>query len=140
MKYIIVVYNIFFFLRMAQPPDEKDEKLAFIIKLFNKGNIKCANLNDLDGLLIPREILMSREIYKQLKEDIPDLKTILSSSYLTCLQSTAEQVQKWPLLNLMRQILRSYHYKMVPKKLSNGYTPDGKKKYKRMFIIQKMII
>lgn len=115
-----------------------EEKIGYIIKIFNKGNIQCSSLAELDGLVIPREVLLSREIYKQLKEEIPELKTMLSSSYLTSLQSTAEQSQKWPLLNLMRQLLRSFKYKMMPKKVSDGYTLDGKKKYKRLFIIEKM--
>ena len=46
--------------------------------------------------------------------------------------------QKWPLLNLVRQVLRSCHYKMTPKRVSAGYTKDGKKIFKRMFIIEKL--
>jgi hypothetical protein len=34
--------------------------------------------------------------------------------------------------------LRSCNYKLTPKRVSDGYTVDGKKKYKRMFIIEKM--
>ena len=66
------------------------------------------------------------------------LKKIFNSSYLTALQSTAENNQKCPLLNLIRQILKSIHYKMTPKRISAGYTKDGKKIFKRMFIIEKL--
>ena len=81
---------------------------------------------------------MNREIYKGLKLTIPDLKSLFSSSYLTALQEPAEKKQKWPLLNLIRQVLRSCNFKLTPKRISDGYTIDGKKKYKRMFIIEKM--
>ena len=73
-----------------------------------------------------------------MKEEISILKQVFTSSALTSLQSTAEDIQKWPLLNLVRQILRSCHYKMTPKRTSAGYTKDGKKIYKRMFIIEKL--
>ena len=46
--------------------------------------------------------------------------------------------QKWPLLNLVRQVLLSSGYNMKPKRLSDGYTKDGIKKYKRIFIVEKL--
>lgn len=115
-----------------------ETKTKVILDFLNKGNIVCTQLNDLNGMLLPREIFFNETIYKQLKEKIPELKNIFSSSYLTGLQAPAEDLQKWPQLNLMRQILRSCNFKLTPKRVSDGYTIDGKKKYKRMFIIEKM--
>jgi len=109
-----------------------------MINFLNKSSIVCNNINDLNGMLIPREIFMNEERYKNIKEDIPELKKIFSSSYLTSLQETAQDKQRWPLLNLIRQLLRSCNYKLTPKRVSDGYTLDGKKKYKRMFIVEKM--
>ncbi len=109
-----------------------------MINFLNKASIVCNNINDLNGMLIPREIFMNEERYKNIKEDIPELKKIFSSSYLTSLQETAQDKQRWPLLNLIRQLLRSCNYKLTPKRVSDGYTLDGKKKYKRMFIVEKM--
>ena len=114
------------------------EKTKLIIDFLNKGQITCAALNDLNGMLLPRELFFNDTIYKQLKEKIPELKQLFSSSYLTALQAPAENIQKWPQLNLMRQVLRSCHFKLTPKRVSDGYTVDGKKKYKRMFIIERM--
>jgi hypothetical protein len=114
------------------------EKTKLIIDFLNKGQIACAVLNDLNGMLLPRELFFNDTIYKQLKEKIPELKQLFSSSYLTALQAPAENIQKWPQLNLMRQVLRSCHFKLTPKRVSDGYTVDGKKKYKRMFIIERM--
>ena len=112
-----------------------------ILDFLNKGNIPCKTLADLDGMLVPRELFFQPETYKQLKEQqIPELKTIFSSSYLTSLQTTAETAQRWPLLNLIRQVLRSSNFKLTPKRVADGYTLDCKKKYKRLFIIEKMKI
>lgn len=109
------------------------------IKLFlNKCKIPFTHLNEIDGLLIPRETLLDLQTYDSVKDEISILKQIFNSSYLTSLQSTAEENQKWPLLNLVRQVLKSCHYKMSPKRVSAGYTKDGKKVFKRMFIIEKM--
>ena len=115
-----------------------DEKTKRMIEFLNKATIVCSAITDLNGMLLPRELFMNREIYKGLKLTIPDLKSLFSSSYLTALQEPAEKKQKWPLLNLIRQVLRSCNFKLTPKRISDGYTIDGKKKYKRMFIIEKM--
>jgi hypothetical protein len=118
--------------------DTAAKNMKIIIDFLRKGNIECHSLNDLNGMLIPREIFFNDTIYKELKERIPLLKNIFSSSYLTALQAPAEKNQRWPLLNLIRQVLRSSNFKLTPKRVSDGYTLDGKKKYKRMFIIEKM--
>ena len=117
-----------------------DTNMKIIVDFLNKGNITCESLNDLNGMLVPREMFFNDTIYKDLKVQIPQLKNIFSSSYLTALQASAEKNQRWPLLNLIRQVLRSSSFKLTPKRVSDGYTLDGIKKYKRMFIIEKMKI
>lgn len=109
------------------------------IKVFlNKCKIVCSDLSELNGIIIPREIFLDKELYLSVKDEIPKLKQIFTSSALTGLQSNAEENQKWPLLNLVRQVLKSCNYKMTPKRISAGYTKDGKKIYKRMFIIESL--
>ena len=46
---------------------------------------------------------------------------------MTSLQTNAPGKQKWPLLNLVRQILKAIDYKMTPQRKSNGYTKRWKK-------------
>ena len=89
----------------------------------------------LHGQLIPREMLLNNSIYADIKKRIPELKKLFSSSAMTSLQESAEANQKWPLLNLVRQILHGYKYEMKPIRKSDGYTPEGVKKYKRFFQI-----
>jgi hypothetical protein len=50
------------------------------------------------------------------------------------------QNQKWPLINIVRQILSSIGYKLVPIRKANGYSKDNQKLYKRLFKIQKLIL
>ncbi len=110
-----------------------------IVKEFlNKCGIVFEDYKMLDGMLIPRETLLSQEKYENIKEDLIKMKKMYSSGALTALQKSAETKQKWPLLNLVRQILKSNNYKMDPIRKSNGYTNEGKKKYLRFFIIKKI--
>ena len=99
-----------------------------VINFLKKCQIQFDVENQLEGQLIPREILLSKEIYKEVKNDIIELKKRFSSSSLTSLQKTAESGQKWPLLNLVRQILKTCNYQMKPVRRSDGYEKDGKKK------------
>lgn len=117
------------------------DKINNIIKLLNIEHIiNIHQQQNLNGLLIPREILLDDAMYDKIKMNIPLLKQFFSSSTMTSLQSDADTHQKWPLLNLIRQLLRAYNYKLVPKRICDGRTNDGKKKYKRMFIVEKMKI
>lgn len=107
-----------------------------ILTFLKKCNLIKENEEELEGLVILRETLLSKEKYEEIKEHINELKKIHSSSALTSLQSTALKNQKWPLLNLIRQILRVNGYLMKPHRQSNGYDDDGRKKYIRYFIIE----
>ena len=106
-------------------------------KILEESGIHFENEDELNGMLIPREHLLDITKYEKVKPKIPDLKKVFSSSLLTSLQKTAELHQKWPLLNLVRQILAMYGYHLVPVRKSDGYTLDGIKKFKRYFQIEK---
>lgn len=111
-----------------------DEESKCILKY---AGLDFPDVSDFDGILIPREQLLSDLKYDEIKKLIPDLKKNFSSSFMTSLQKNAEKVQKWPLLNLVRQILHIYNYQMEPIRKANGYTLEGVKKYKRFFQINK---
>ena len=108
-------------------------------KFLNDAGINFENLEDLDGQMIPREEFLNPLKYGQLKDRIIELKKLYSSSSLTGLQNGAEKKQKWPLLNIVRQLLHVYKMEMEPIRKSDGYTPEGVKKYKRYFVIRKTI-
>lgn len=109
-----------------------------IKKFLNKCNIVFDEFSQLEGMNIPRETFLSKEVYNKVKNDIEEIKKFYSSGSMTSLQKNAETSQKWPLLNLVRQILKSNNYLMHPIRKSNGYTKDGKKKYLRYFVLKKI--
>jgi hypothetical protein len=105
--------------------------------ILNIIGIEFNEIADLNGLSILRDQLLSDNKYDEVKKLLPELKKIYSSSLMTSLQKNADKSQKWPLLNLVRQILNTHDYKMEPIRKSDGYTLEGIKKYKRYFLIKK---
>lgn len=115
------------------------EKKDIILVILQKSGIVSENYETLENLIISREILLDNEKYNNIKTYLKDLKKIdnFSSSTLTCLHNSAESKQKWPLLNLIRQILKVKNFRMIPIRKSDGKDKSGKKKYKRFFRIEK---
>ena len=107
-----------------------------IICVLSEIGIKIEKIDDANGLFIEREQLLSDAKYDEVKKLIPQLKQTYSSSFLTSLQKDADKTQKWPLLNLVRQMFSIHGFKMEPIRKSNGYTLEGIKKYKRFFLIR----
>lgn len=114
------------------------EKLT--INFLKKIGINVNTIQEIDGITITRDGLLDKEKYESVKELIPELKKSFSSSFLTSLQKTATTSQKWPLLNLLRQILNQNQFNMMPIRKSDGRDKNGKKRYKRYFIIKKKVI
>ena len=103
-----------------------EESQKIVNEFLNKCSIVFEDFNQLDGMLIPRDLLLSKDKYEIVKEDIDKMRELYSSGSLTSLQKTAKDNQKWPLLNLVRQILKSNNFKMDPIRKSNGYTKKEK--------------
>jgi hypothetical protein len=116
-----------------------EENSLKLIKVFlSQCGIEFENFQDLDGMIIPREILLSENTYLKIKPMILELKKIFSSSSHTSMQMIAFKKQRWPLINLVRQVLRSCEYSLAPKRICDGYGKDGQKKFRRIFIINKL--
>lgn len=114
---------------------------TLLLDFLNQCGFSCQNISSLDSnYRISREILVNNAInYRDIvKKFVPIFKKYMSSSQCTALHSCAESNQRWPLLNLVRQVLRFMNYQLKPIRLSAGYTPSGKKKYNRFFEIQKL--
>ena len=110
-----------------------NEESKTILKIIG---IEFNEIDDLNELTVLRDQLLSDKKYEEVKKLLPELKKIYSSSLMTSLQKNADKSQKWPLLNLVRQILSTHNYKMEPIRKSDGYTLEGVKKYKRYFLIK----
>lgn len=90
----------------------------------------------LENVYIKRDKIIAAELYEKMEKDIQKLKEKFSTSSITSLQESAKQRQKWPLLNLIRQLLKINGFVMTPIRKSAGYNAAGKKKYDRYFFIE----
>ena len=117
----------------------EENKKNIIFKILYLSGIQINTYEDLDGMIISRDILLDQQRYNDIKEFLINLKKLnnFSSSTLTCLHTGADIKQKWPLLNLVRQILKVKHYRMIPVRKSDGKDKNGKKRYKRFFRLEK---
>ena len=121
--------------------DEIMENENIILQILAKsGFVLTQDISELNGIMIPRDLLINDEKYEIVKEYLEQLKKhkLFSSTFLTSLHKDAEKKQKWPLLNLVRQILKVNSYRMKPIRKSAGKTKLGKKKYIRFFLIDKL--
>lgn len=115
------------------------ENKDIILVILQKSGIVSDDYNTLEHLIISRDILLDNEKYNNVKKYLNELKKVknFSSSTLTCLHNSAETKQKWPLLNLIRQILKVKNFRMIPIRKADGKDKNGKKRYKRFFRIEK---
>ena len=118
-----------------------DEESKSVLKVVG---FEFDELKDVEGSIIPREVLLSDNKYDEVKKLIPELKKNYSSSFMTSLQKNADKSQKFPLINLVRQILNVYDYKMEPIRKSDGYTLEDIFKLRKnillMILIKMMIL
>jgi hypothetical protein len=110
-----------------------------IVGFLKSIGIPCDSLDTLDGTIIDRDLLLDSDKYSKAIREIPSLKEIFSSSNMTSLQDTASESQKWPLINLVRQVVRACSFEMEPARLSAGYDKlTKKKKFRRVFRFTKV--
>ena len=102
------------------------------------GEFGIHDLENIDGTYLERDLFLNDVIYKRVKENIVELKQYFSSSLMTSLQENADSKQKFPLINIVRQLLKVKFYRMEPIRKANGYDKSGKKLYKRYFLIKKI--
>lgn len=105
--------------------------LTQILALLNQINIKTLE----DASYIDRELLISQDTVKKFYNRADELRKIYSSDRLTSLHKNALDKQRYPAINLLRQILREHDYRLVPHVVNKGY--DGKTKIvERYFSIE----
>lgn len=106
------------------------------IEILKSVGLSATTKQELIGAIIERDTLLNIILYNDLKPHIEELKKTFSSSSFTCLQKDAEKVQKWPFINLVRQMLMTYGLSLEPFRKADGYKKDGTKRFKRYFIIK----
>ena len=105
--------------------------LTQILALLNQININSIE----EASYIDRDLLMSQDTVKKFYSRADELRKVYSSDRLTSLHKNAQEKQKYPAINLLRQVLKEHDYKLEPHLINKGY--DGKTKIvERYFSIE----
>lgn len=116
-----------------------NSKVNSIFKLFNLMGYEIKSLEELETITLNHKSLQSPELIHKLIKFKSELKKIYDSHILTCLHSNSKIKQKFPAINMVRQILKCNGYKLKPKVISHGYNPITKNKIlERFFTIEKL--
>lgn len=117
----------------------ESKRYESIKKLLNILGYKVNNLTDIENLSIDHSQLRAKDIKDKFYKLIPEMREIYDSHYLTCLHINSNKKQKFPAVNMIRQILKYNGYKLTPKVISKGYNPFTKHKIiERFYIINKL--
>jgi len=110
------------------------DKFDLLKDIFSALEIKIDNRYDISNLILRQETLRCKNLIDQLNEKVPNLKTFYNSSKLTCLHKNSLNKQKFPAVNMFRQILKCNSFKMEPYVISKGYDKfSGKKIVERYY-------
>tara|TARA_Y100001970_G_scaffold281092_1_gene391167 strand:- start:101 stop:481 length:381 start_codon:yes stop_codon:yes gene_type:complete len=119
---------------MESKQKNNDEKYELLLKLLKIIHIDVEDKELLNGYTFERNILLKQEVIDKYYDMIKNLKKQYTSDMLTCLHMNSINKQKFPGINMLRQILKSNGFKLKPKVVSMGYAGDIKM-VKRFFVI-----
>ena len=110
------------------------QKYELLLKLLKIINIDIEEKDSLLNYTFERDILLDQTVIDKYYEMIKNLKKNYTSDMLTCLHMNSTIKQRFPGINMLRQILKCNSLKLKPKVVSMGYIGDVKM-VKRFFTI-----
>ena len=113
-------------------PDEMQEICSIL-------NDPCKTEKELFAIMVQREVLLSEDVLEKLRNMVSRLKGKYKSDGLNCLHQNREIKQKFPGINLVRQIFKCNGYHLKPIFYSKGYCKhSGKKIMQRNFKVVRL--
>ena len=126
------------FSKIEERQENKKKQIELLLRMFKLLNYDIEEVSELTNLTIQRDILLHKNTKQKFLDLIPEFKLVYKSSYLNCLHDNSIYKQKFPAINIMRQVLKCNYLSLTPKIVSNGYEKvTGKKKVSRIFTIEK---
>ena len=112
----------------------KENKLLIkLLKIIDESIDK----KNLMNIVIDHELLKRNDIIDKFRKLIPELKRQYNSNMLNCLHKNSVSKQKFPAVNMLRQILKCNDLKLVPFVICNGYNKaNGRKIVIRKYKIE----
>jgi hypothetical protein len=113
------------------------DKFDLLKDIFSALEIKVDERTDISNIILRQDTLKSNTLITDLNNKVPNLKSYYNSSKLTCLHKNSLDKQKFPAVNMFRQILKCNSFKMEPYVISKGYDKfSGKKLVERYYRIR----
>ena len=115
------------------------KKEDILKKMLNIIGINCQTIEEVQGRQFPRDLLLDSQVVQELMVLKPLIRSSgYKSGKLTSLHKNNETQQKFPGINMVRQVLKCNGYKLHPYVISLGYDQEtGKKLTMRKFNIHK---
>ena len=118
-----------------------ESNFELIKEIFNiiEKPINCEE--DLLNITLNQKYLRNEKFKNKIITMIPKLKQKYQSHKLTCLHNNSLEKQKFPTINMIRQILKCNNLKLQPYVVCNGYDKNTNNKiWERFFLIKKLDI
>jgi hypothetical protein len=105
-----------------------------------KIGIKFESIDELEGKVLERDILLLEDVASYMLSFQDKIKDSgYKTGTLTSLHKNNNDKQKWPQVNILRQLLKCNKLRLKPFTKSNGYNKStGKKNVIRFYRIEKL--
>ena len=134
--------NVFVYKKTSTDFEKEEKKnkikLDMLKDLFSVLHIDIKTKFDLINVELDRHALLQEPFYSYVINYKQKLKTLYKTSHYNCLHTNSETKQKFPSINLLRQILKSNELRLYPQYRCLGYDDNKKKIVQRYFIIQHL--
>ena len=120
--------------------DKTNSGIGLIKDMLKVMFIEFDTLDDLEGKVIERDVLLMENVSKHLLSFQDKIKESgYKTGTLTSLHKNNNSKQKWPEVNILRQLLKCNGIKLRPFTKSNGYDKKtGKKNVIRYYRFEKL--
>ena len=116
-----------------------NSKFDLIKEIFNIIEKSITSEEDLLNITLNQKYLRNEKFKEKIITIIPKLKQKYKSHTLTCLHNNSLDKQKFPTINMIRQILKCNELKLQPYTICKGYDKITKEKIlERYFIIKEI--
>ena len=111
-------------------------KQELLFKLLRLIHFNVTKIEDIHNIDIDQNTLKDFNIVEDYYKMMPELKTHYNSEYLTCLHKNSLKKQRFPAVNMLRQILKCNNLKLKPYVVCRGYDKgSGRKLVDRYYTI-----
>lgn len=109
------------------------EKENLLFKIFTLLGHEVDSIDDLLDITLSQEELKKQNLIHKLHLLIDNLKNEYKSEMLTCLHKNSLEKQKFPAVNMIRQICKCNNLKVSPFVICKGYNKNSGQKITERF-------